>query len=128
MTTTPTPAREIRLDVEIIAAMPGPIPGVALTLQLPLSGPAVEYAHEVSGTVYATRSLEVWLVDKTEPGTDGFHAITLFGHYAGLGCMVELEGWDGQITLGDALDSSEYLAAQGILATVGEGHQNLLPY
>ncbi len=127
MTTTPAPASVV-LDVEHIAAMPGGIPGVALTLQLPLSGPAVEYAHEVSGTVYATRSLEVWLVDKTKPGTEGFHAITLFGHYSGLGAMVELEGWDGQVTLGDALDSSEYLSAQGLLASVGEGHQNLLPY
>lgn len=127
MSTTPAPASVV-LDVEHIAAMPGGIPGVALTLQLPLSGPAVEYAHEVSGTVYATRSLEVWLVDTTAPGTEGFHSITLFGHYAGLGAMVELEGWDGQVTLGDALDSSEYLSAQGLLASVGEGHQNLLPY
>ena len=127
MTATPA-ATEVRLTVESIAAMPGPIPGVALTLTLPLSGPAVEYAHEVSGTVYTTRSLEVWLVDTREPGTEGFHTITLFGQYADLGCLVELEGWDEQITLGDALDSCEYLDAQGILATVGEGHQNLLPY
>ena len=127
MNTVPAPASVV-LDVENIAAMPGGIPGVALTLQLPLSGPAVEYAHEVSGTVYATRSLEVWLVDTTAPGTEGFHTITLFGQYADLGCLVELEGWDEQITLGDALDSCEYLDAQGILATVGEGHQNLLPY
>lgn len=127
MNTVPAPASVV-LDVENIAAMPPYAPGVALTLQLPLSGPAVEYAHEVSGTVYRTHQLEVWLVDTTAPGTEGFHSITLFGHYAGLGAMVELEGWDGQVTLGDALDSSEYLAAQGIRATVGEGHQNLLPY
>ena len=127
MNTVPAPASVV-LDVENIAAMPGGIPGVALTLQLPLSGPAVEYAHEVSGTVYTTRSLEVWLVDTTAPGTEGFHSITLFGHYAGLGALVELEGWDGQVTLGDALDSSEYLAAQGLLAAVDGGHQNLLPY
>lgn len=125
MTTTSAP---VTLDVEHIAAMPAYAPGVALTLKLPFSGPAVEYAHEVSGTVYTTRSLQVWLVDTTAPGTEGFHSITLFGEYADLGAMVELEGWDGQITLGDALDSCEYLAAQGIRATVGEGHQNLLPY
>lgn len=124
---TPAPT-SVTLDVEHIVAMPCNIPGVSLTLHLPLSAPAVEYAHEVSGTVYTTRFLEVWLVDTTAPDTEGFHSITLFGHFADLGALVELESWDGQMTLGDALGSSEYLAAQGILASVGEGHQNLLPY
>lgn len=116
------------LEMTNIQALLG-VPGFRFDLTVPADEPAVHYAHEVSGRVYETRTLQVWMVDTTKEGTAGFHTVTLFGNFnKELGAMVELEGWDEPITLGDALETSEYLAEQALKYTVTGGNSNLLPY
>lgn len=91
--------------------------GVSFRLSIPETSEPVTYAHEVSGNVYQTRDLVVWLVDTRE--SDGFHTVTLLGDFTELGALVELEGWDSNVALAEALEDSEYLEAQGLRLTVG---------
>lgn len=104
----------------------GQVDGVAFHLAIPSRSKAMTYVHEVSGAEYTTRDLQVWLVDSREH--PGFHTVTLFGMFHGLGALVEVEGWDDNVSLADALEGSEYLEAQGLKLTVTGPNGNMLAY
>lgn len=102
------------------------VDGISFYLTIPESAPAMTYAHEVSGNVYETRQLVVWLVDSRKH--EGFHTVTLMGDFSELGAMVELEGWDDNVTLADAIETSEYLEAQGLRFTITGPNGSMLAY
>jgi len=110
------------LTVTEIQPMPRGV-GTSIRLTVPDAAPPIEYA--AGGGIFQIRELVVWLRDPEHRTDSQTPMVTLHGVITdrqGRPVWTVLETWTEELSLADAIESSEYLQQQSLTFTV-EGSQ-----